>query len=230
MTSNNIAHIKNLVVLAHVDGVIDTEEIELLHELAEEIGITAEELDHWLENASELILNIPEAVEERERHLVNMISLANSDGHFSQSEYELCKLMADKLPYSGLGQALAMRMNKSYLKNLVALATSDGNVDDTEMNLLSEAAEKAGVSKHELQIMIDGADEYKYYIPESYEDRETQLIQMLTLAIADGDFSEDEYSLCKMVAEKLDFTEKELQLIIRLSFKGNVSFNGSSLA
>jgi hypothetical protein len=78
--------------------------------------------------------------------------------------------------------------------------------------------------------MIDTADEYKYYIPESYEDRETQLIQMLTMAIADGEFSEDEYSLCKMVAEKLDFTEKELQLIIKLSFKGNVSFNGSSLA
>ncbi len=230
MTSENLAHIKNLVVLAHVDGVIDPEEIELLHELAEEIGISAEELDHWLENAEELVLKIPETVEERERHLVNMISLANSDGHFSQSEYELCKLISDKLTYSGLGQALDMRMNKSYLKNLVALACSDGTVDQKEMAILEDAAARAGVDRDGLKHMIDTADEYKYYIPESYEDRETQLIQMLTMAIADGEFSEDEYSLCKMVAEKLEFTEKELQLIIKLSFKGNVSFNGSSLA
>ena len=39
-----------------------------------------------------------------------------------------------------------------------------------------------------------------------------------------GEFSEDEYNMCKSVAEKLDFTERELQLIIKLSFKGEILF------
>ncbi|MCA6074264.1 hypothetical protein [Fulvivirga sedimenti] len=224
MNSTNTQHIQNLVVLAFVDGVIDPEELDLLHELAEEIGISPEELDHWLENAEELVLKFPNSLEERERHLINMINLANSDGEFSQSEYELCKLMADKLPYQGLSQALNKRMNKAYLKNLVALACSDGKVDKSEMDVLLDSAEKAGVSETELKSMISNAEEYKYYIPESYEDRETQLIQMLSLAIADGEFTRDEYNLCKMVAEKLDFTERELNLIIKLSFRGKTEF------
>ncbi len=222
--NTNTQHIQNLVVLAFVDGVIDPEELDLLHDLAEEIGISTSELDHWLENAEELVLKFPNTMEDRERHLIDMINLANSDGHFSQSEFDLCKLMADKLPYEGLSQALNKRMNKSYLKNLVALACSDGNVDKSEMDVLIEAAENAGVSESDLKDMIANVQEYKYYIPESYEDRETQLIQMLTLAIADGEFSKDEYNLCKMVAEKLDFTERELNLIIKLSFKGAMTF------
>ncbi|MEJ2005525.1 MAG: hypothetical protein P8X57_11295 [Cyclobacteriaceae bacterium] len=196
----------------------------VLHELAEEIGISSEELDYWLENAEELVLNIPESNEEREKHLIDMINLSNSDGHFSQTEFELCQLVAEKLPYNGLIQALNKRMNRSYLKNLVALAASDGKIDPSEMELLRDAAGKAGVGYEELLEMLETAEEGGYFIPESYEDRETQLIQMLSLAIADGEFSESEYNLCKMVAEKLDFTERELNLIIKLSFRGKMEF------
>jgi uncharacterized tellurite resistance protein B-like protein len=132
--------------------------------------------------------------------------------------------MAEKLPYDGLRMAIDKRMNRSYLKNLVALACSDGKVDDNEMEVLVDAAEKAGVSEADLHQMLDTVEEYKYYIPESYEDREMQLIQMLSLAIADGEFSESEYDLCKMVAAKLDFSERELNLIIKLSFRGKMEF------
>ncbi len=222
--NNNTQHIQNLVVLARVDGVIDQDEIDLLQELAEEIGISSGELNHWLENANELALNIPASGEEREEHLINMINLSNSDGHFSHAEYELCQLMAEKLPFNGLRLAISKRMNRSYLKNLVALASSDGKIDDSEMEVLQEAASKAGVPADELQHMIDTVSEYRYYIPESYDDRETQLIQMISLAIADGEFSENEYNLCKMVAEKLDFTERELNMIIKLSFGGKMEF------
>ena len=222
--NNNTKHIQNLVVLANVDGVIEPEELEVLRELAEDIGIERSELDYWLENAETLVLNIPESDKEREKHLIDMINLSNSDGHFSQSEFEICQLVAEKLPYNGLIQAINKRMNRSYLKNLVALAASDGRIDPSEMELLRDAAGKAGVEENELAEMLDSAREFGYYIPESYEDRETQLIQMISMAIADGEFSESEYELCKMVAEKLDFTERELNLIIKLSFRGKMEF------
>ena len=222
--NNNTNHIQNLVVLANIDGVIDAEEIAVIRELAEDIGIDGTELDSWLDNAEALVLNIPESDEERERHLIDMINVSNSDGHFSQAEFEICQLVAEKLPYNGLVQAIHKRMNRSYLKNLVALAASDGRIDPSEMALLREAAGKAGVEDKELLEMLDSAQEFGYFIPESYEDRETQLIQMLSMAIADGEFSESEYELCKMVAEKLDFTERELNLIIKLSFKGKMEF------
>lgn len=224
MSAQNITHIKNLVALAQVDGIIDEQEVELLYELAGELGINQAEVDHWLEYAEDIVLSIPVSMQERERHLINMITLANADGHFSNAEFEFCQLMAEKLPYSGLGQALNKRMNSTYLKNLIALASADGNIDDSELKIIREAAETIGVEEWELNQWLEDSPNYTYFIPEDYEDRETQLIQMLTLAIADGEFSEDEYDMCKSVAEKLDFTERELQLIIKLSFKGEILF------
>jgi uncharacterized tellurite resistance protein B-like protein len=224
MSAQNITHIKNLVALAQVDGHIDEQEIDLLHELAGELGINEAEVNHWLEYAEEIVLSIPVSMQERERHLINMITLSNADGHFSNAEFEFCQLMADKLPYSGLGEALSKRMNATYLKNLIALASADGKIDESELNIIREAAENIGIGEDELAEWIEDSPNYTYFIPEDYEDRETQLIQMLTLAIADGEFSEDEYNMCKSVAEKLDFTERELQLIIKLSFKGEILF------
>ena len=148
-----------------------------------------------------------------------MINISSSDGHFSQAEFDMCQLMAEKLPYSGLKQAIQTRMNRSYLKNLVVLAGSDGVIHPEEILVLKEAALNAGVSDEELSQMIDNYRDYKYYIPESYEERGIQLLQMVSLAAADGEFSPEEYKLCKMVAEKLDFTKEELDLIIKLSIR-----------
>ena len=224
----NVSHIKNLIVLACADGIIEDSELDLLTEKAKEVNISLNDLENWLNNANELALEIPQSDRERERHLINMINMSTSDGYFSQEEYELCKMIAEKLPYKGLNHALTFNMNLSHLKNLVALACSDGKVEEAEMKLLQEAAVNSGVSEEELAKLIERGNEFQYLIPESEEDRETQLIQMLSLAIADGEFSEDEYDLCKMVAEKLGFTEAELELIIRLSFKGEVKYKPST--
>ncbi len=221
----NHSYIKNLVILSHADGTLSEEEQELLKIKSEEIGITEQVLNEWLENAGDLVFQLPDTPEERERQLIHMIDVSNADGEFSQEEYDLCLLMAEKLPYSGLSQALSRRMNRSHLKNLVALACSDGFLDRSELAILVEAAESIGVTRTDLDKLIAHGMEFRYLIPESYEDRETQLIQMLTLAIADGQFSRDEYNLCKMVAEKLDFSERELQLIIKLCFRGDQEFD-----
>ncbi len=221
----NHSYIKNLVILAYADGVLSESEKEMLREKSAEIGIEANELQEWIDNAPNLIFEMPDTAEERERQLIHMIDVSNADGEFSQTEYDLCLLMAEKLPYSGLYMALSRRMNRAHLKNLVALACADGDLDEAERLILEEAAESIQVSPAELEEMIAHGKEFEYLIPESYEDRETQLIQMLTLAIADGQFSKDEYNLCKMVAEKLDFSERELQLIIKLCFRGEQDFD-----
>ena len=221
----NHSYIKNLVILAYADGVLSESEQEMLSEKSSEIGIEPHVLQEWIDNAQNLIFEMPETPEERERQLINMIDVSNADGKFSQTEYDLCLLMAEKLPYSGLYMALSRRMNRAHLKNLVALACSDGSLDDSERIILEEAADSIDVSSTELEEMIAHGKQFEYLIPESYDDRETQLIQMLTLAIADGQFSKDEYNLCKMVAEKLDFSERELQLIIKLCFRGEQEFD-----
>jgi uncharacterized tellurite resistance protein B-like protein len=154
-----------------------------------------------------------------------MINLSFSDDEFSQEEYDLCKMIADKLDYSGLHRALTRSMNRSHLKNLVVLAATDGEVHETEIEVLYKAADNAGISHEEVQSMLSKSKELQYLIPEDDEDKETQLIQMLSLAIADGKFTIEEYDLCKSVAKKLGFNEFELKLILNLSFKKDIDMS-----
>ncbi|MEM9857164.1 MAG: hypothetical protein AAF843_07400 [Bacteroidota bacterium] len=222
---NRSTHIKNLVVLAFSDGSIDEAELSILRHAAEEAGVSEAELDAWIKDADNIMLSIPENDADRENHLIDMIGMATADDTFSQDEYDLCLTIAEKLGYDGLGEALSRKMCESNLKNLIALAGADGNIDEKEMEVIREAAASAGFSEEKLQDWLSRGSEFFHVIPEREEDRETQLIQMLSLAIADGEFSADEYSLCKTVAERLGFTKEELDMIIKLSFRGEMKLD-----
>ncbi|QSE98878.1 tellurite resistance TerB family protein [Fulvivirga lutea] len=224
MDSTN--HLKNLVVLAYSDGVFEESELHNLRNAAKELGVPIEQLDKWIADADNIVLTLPEDNAEREKQLISMIKMSTADGYFSQDEYDLCLRIAEKLGYDGLGQALNFCMNESNLKNLIALASADGKIDDSEMAVIEEAAENAGVDKARLAEMLAMGSEFVHVIPELEEDRETQLIQMLSLAIADGEFTADEYQLCKTVAERLGFTQTELDMIIKLSFQGKIELDG----
>ncbi|HNP18381.1 MAG TPA: hypothetical protein PKL31_08115 [Fulvivirga sp.] len=218
MKSDNIAHLKNLLVLAFSDGVLEDSEINNLRNAAAELGIEKALLDDWIENVDQLVLLIPEDDEEREKQLINMISMSTADGFFSQDEYDLCLRISEKLGYNGLSETLNRCMDQSNLKNLIALASADGHVDASELKIIKEAAKTAGVSDKKLEEWLKIGADFIHVIPEREDDREMQLIQMLTLAIADGEFTEDEYNLCKVVAERLGFSQQELDMIIKLSF------------
>ncbi|MEM1405807.1 MAG: hypothetical protein AAGG59_03450 [Bacteroidota bacterium] len=218
-------HLKNLVVLAFSDGNIDEGELKILKHAAEEAGISESELNSWIENAENIILSIPENDLDRENHLIDMIGMATADDTFTQDEYDLCMTISEKLGYDGLGAALSRKMSESNLKNLIALASADGHVDEKELEVIKDAAKSAGFTDEKLQDWLKKGSEFVHVIPEREEDRETQLIQMLSLAIADGEFSADEYALCKTVAERLGFTKQELDMIIKLSFRGEMKID-----
>ncbi|MEO1099524.1 MAG: hypothetical protein AAFX57_17490 [Bacteroidota bacterium] len=218
-------HLKNLVALAFSVGNIDEGELKLLKNAAEEAGISESELNSWIENADSIILKIPENEADRENHLIDMIGMATADNTFSQDEYDLCMTISEKLGYDGLGEALNRKMSESNLKNLIALASADGHVDEKELEVIKDAAKSAGFTSEKLQDWLKKGSDFIHVIPEREEDRETQLIQMLSLAIADGEFSADEYALCKTVAERLGFTKQELDMIIKLSFRGEMKID-----
>lgn len=222
LSMDTVNHLKNLVVLAYSDRVFEEEELNNLRNAANELGVDQDQLDEWIKDADNIVLSMPDNDAEREKQLIGMIRMATADGFFSQDEYDLCLGIAEKLGYDGLGEALNMCMGESNLKNLIALASADGNIDDAEMAVIQDAAKIAGIDDKKLSEMLAKGSEFVHVIPEREEDRETQLIQMLTLAIADGEFTADEYALCKTVAERLGFSQQELDMIIKLSFQGKI--------
>jgi tellurite resistance protein len=101
-----------------------------------------------------------------------------------------------------------------HFRNLVSLSAIDGKIEEVERVALSKIAFEQGLPLERLNLMLNRASEYIYLIPQNTEEKEQQLEEMITLALVDGDFAPAELELIEMVAEKLGFTKKELDLIL----------------
>jgi tellurite resistance protein len=101
-----------------------------------------------------------------------------------------------------------------HFRNLVSLSAIDGKIEEVERVALSKIAFEQGLPLERLNLMLNRASEYIYLIPQNTEERENQLEEMIKLALVDGDFAPAELELIEMVAEKLGFTKKELEVIL----------------
>jgi uncharacterized tellurite resistance protein B-like protein len=102
-----------------------------------------------------------------------------------------------------------------HFRNLVSLSAADGKIEEVERVALMKIAYEQGIPLDRVNVMLNRADEYKYLIPQNMNERESQLEQMIELALIDGDFAPAELELIAMVAEKLGFSKEEFDLIIK---------------
>lgn len=101
-----------------------------------------------------------------------------------------------------------------HFRNLVSLSAADGKIEEVERVALMKIAYEQGIPLERMNIMLSRATEYIYLIPQNHQERETQLEEMLDLALVDGYFAPAERELIAMVGEKLGFTKEELDHII----------------
>ena len=106
-----------------------------------------------------------------------------------------------------------------HFRNLVSLSVADGKIEETEKVALAKIAYERGIPFDRMNVMIKHAAEYIYLIPQNMIERERQLEEMIEFAHVDGDFATAEYDLIKMVAEKLGFSEEELERFIKAAKK-----------
>jgi tellurite resistance protein len=103
------------------------------------------------------------------------------------------------------------------------LSAVDGKIEEVERVALSKIAFAQGIPLDRLNVMLQHAKEYIYLIPQNQQERETQLREMLDLALIDGEFARAERELITMVAEKLGFAKDELDKFIEAHLSGKKS-------
>ncbi len=106
-----------------------------------------------------------------------------------------------------------------HFRNLVSLSAVDGIIKDVERVALSQIAFEREIPLDRLNIMISRANEYTYLIPQNQKEKETQLHEMIDLALIDGELSAAEMELITMVAEKLGFGKDELDKMMESHLK-----------
>jgi uncharacterized tellurite resistance protein B-like protein len=98
-----------------------------------------------------------------------------------------------------------------HFRNLVSLSVADGKIDESERIALSKIAYERGIPFDRMNVMLKHAAEYVFLIPQNMIEREKQLSEMIQFAMVDGEFAKAEYDLIKTVAEKLGFSNEELE-------------------
>ena len=101
-----------------------------------------------------------------------------------------------------------------HFRNLVSLVGVDGKIEEVERVALSKIAYELDIPLDRLNVMLDHATEYVYFIPQNQQDREKQLEDMIKLALVDGEITKAELQLIHMVGKKLGFSNEEMNTLV----------------
>jgi len=103
-----------------------------------------------------------------------------------------------------------MSQQKSQIAHLIELAKTDGALDPKEVMLIYGFAQKAGLTKDDMDEIIEGnfvADG----VPESEEEKVSYFYQLLILAIVDGEGDDKEVALLLRMGDLLDLNQERVK-------------------
>lgn len=106
-----------------------------------------------------------------------------------------------------------------HFRNMIAVAFSDGYFDKVEHDFLVQKAKEFGLPEDEINNLIAEADKLSFIVPENQVDCDTQLADILYIAIIDGEIRPQEYKLCLNIAKKLGFDKAHVDEVINLTIK-----------
>ncbi len=89
------------------------------------------------------------------------------------------------------------------LQNLLALAFADGKITNEEIQYIINKARKAGFSDKDLQVLANLPTSAQPYVPESQQEKENHIKELMIIMAVDGTISSEEMGLCKFLAIKM---------------------------
>lgn len=89
------------------------------------------------------------------------------------------------------------------IANLIKLAKSDGELDHREVMVIYGVAQKMGVSKLEMDEIIERADTIETSVPSEESDKIRYFYQLLILATVDSNVDDDEVALLTKIGGEL---------------------------
>ncbi len=93
---------------------------------------------------------------------------------------------------------------KAHLSNLMKIAESDGSFDPIEVNYLLSLAGRFNVTEAELKRIQEQPSGVPYNPPTNDRERFDQLHQLVSMMLIDGEIHDQEMSVCKDYAERLE--------------------------
>ncbi len=102
----------------------------------------------------------------------------------------------------------------SHFKNLVMLAFIDGHLDQSEIDWIYEKGEQAGLTREEVLKVILTPTDVEFTPPSTPRAAITQLLDLVTLMMADNLVLDHEKQFCKRVAVRLGIPPAMIDALI----------------
>jgi len=105
-------------------------------------------------------------------------------------------------------------IRKSHVKNLISVAMADGHLDEFEWELLVSIARALGMEESEIINIKNNTEDISFIPPKKFEDKVTQITDLVAIMTIDGQISPRELELCKKISVKLDVLPQMVDEIV----------------
>jgi uncharacterized tellurite resistance protein B-like protein len=104
-----------------------------------------------------------------------------------------------------------------HFSNLVSVAYADGHFEVEEKEFLEDRATELGLPAEDVARIMKNPESLDFIIPDTIDDREEQLADVVFMSMVDGDIEQKEYDLCLNIAERLELKKSDLDEVIALT-------------
>lgn len=112
------------------------------------------------------------------------------------------------------------RIVKSHLSRLVQLAKADGEFHRKEQHFIRKLGRENGLEPEDIDEVMFYTKSFEAHIPESSNERFSQLVDFVNLMSQDGHVSNPEIRLCRSLACQLGFNKTISGILINKIERG----------
>lgn len=112
------------------------------------------------------------------------------------------------------------KRDKEHFGHLLQIALADGKIEDSELELLYRSGKKMGLTKEEVDMLIEDSKKLAFLPPFELSKRFEQLYDIIKMVYADGQVNSNEMRMATGMAIKLGFAEEEIPFLLTLLING----------
>lgn len=113
-----------------------------------------------------------------------------------------------------LFEGRAAKERKSALVNVLGVMVADGKIDINEQVFLAKVAVRLGMNEKEFKKVLANPSAVEFTPPKDNKERVYQLLDLITMMLADGQITQREMELCINVASRLGFATATVPTLI----------------
>lgn len=112
------------------------------------------------------------------------------------------------------------KQDKEHFINLIQVALADGIIDNSELEMLHRFGRKVGLTKIEIDDLIESSSNNTYTQPYELFKRFEQVYDIVKMVLADGIIDQNEMRLANNFAMKSGFPDNEIPQLLNLLILG----------